>query len=209
MLTIRHFEERASTDYGAGKIYGVVHCYIGEEASRSASAPRSIRATDHLDASRPRPLHRQGADLNRMSRALRRKPATARQGGAMHIAISASACSRQRDRRGWIAIVTGAGLARRWKQGGVAVSFFGDGASNAGPFTNASNIAAPGNCRCSMSAKQHVRGPDRRPRPSLPDVAARAALRNSWDRGRRNTSRVYQAANAAVDRAAVRPAAQP
>ena len=32
MLTIRRFEERASDDYRAGKIYGVVHCYIGEEA---------------------------------------------------------------------------------------------------------------------------------------------------------------------------------
>ena len=32
MLTIRCFEERASADYHAGKIYGVVHCYIGEEA---------------------------------------------------------------------------------------------------------------------------------------------------------------------------------
>src|SRR6516225_7015530 len=32
MLTIRRFEERASADYLAGRIYGVVHCYIGEEA---------------------------------------------------------------------------------------------------------------------------------------------------------------------------------
>src|SRR5690242_18227880 len=32
MLTIRRFEERASADYLSGKIYGVVHCYIGEEA---------------------------------------------------------------------------------------------------------------------------------------------------------------------------------
>ena len=32
MQTIRRFEERASDDYHAGKIYGVVHCYIGEEA---------------------------------------------------------------------------------------------------------------------------------------------------------------------------------
>ena len=32
MLTIRRFEERASADYHVGKIYGVVHCYIGEEA---------------------------------------------------------------------------------------------------------------------------------------------------------------------------------
>src|SRR5437762_13086924 len=28
MLTIRRFEERASADYLAGQIYGVVHCYI-------------------------------------------------------------------------------------------------------------------------------------------------------------------------------------
>ncbi len=32
MQTIRRFEERASDDYLAGVIYGVVHCYIGEEA---------------------------------------------------------------------------------------------------------------------------------------------------------------------------------
>ena len=32
MQTIRRFEERASDDYRAGAIYGVVHCYIGEEA---------------------------------------------------------------------------------------------------------------------------------------------------------------------------------
>ena len=32
MQVIRKFEERASDDYHAGKIYGVVHCYIGEEA---------------------------------------------------------------------------------------------------------------------------------------------------------------------------------
>ena len=32
MQTIRRFEERASDDYHGGDIYGVVHCYIGEEA---------------------------------------------------------------------------------------------------------------------------------------------------------------------------------
>jgi TPP-dependent pyruvate/acetoin dehydrogenase alpha subunit len=30
MLTIRHFEKRASADYLAGKIYGVVRSHIGE-----------------------------------------------------------------------------------------------------------------------------------------------------------------------------------
>ena len=32
MLTIRRFEERASSDYHVGRVCGVVHCYIGEEA---------------------------------------------------------------------------------------------------------------------------------------------------------------------------------
>src|SRR5437764_10643313 len=32
MLTIRRFEERASADYLAGKIYGAVHRYTGAEA---------------------------------------------------------------------------------------------------------------------------------------------------------------------------------
>ena len=32
MQTIRRFEERASDDFHDGSIYGVVHCYIGEEA---------------------------------------------------------------------------------------------------------------------------------------------------------------------------------
>ena len=51
MLTIRHFEERASADYLAGKIYGVVHCYIGEEAVASAYAPPSnakIPSSPHI-----------------------------------------------------------------------------------------------------------------------------------------------------------------
>ena len=45
MLTIRRFEERASADYHAGKIYGVVHCYIGEEAV----AVGVCSALDHRD----------------------------------------------------------------------------------------------------------------------------------------------------------------
>ena len=32
MQTIRRFEERASDDYRSGAIFGVVHCYIGEDA---------------------------------------------------------------------------------------------------------------------------------------------------------------------------------
>ena len=63
MLTIRHFGERASADYLAGKICGVVHCYIGEEVKASASAAPSTAATELFLASRPRLPHQ---DLNHM-----------------------------------------------------------------------------------------------------------------------------------------------
>ena len=49
MQTIRRFEERASADYLAGKIYGVVHCYIGEEAVAVGVCARpQSRRPDHL-----------------------------------------------------------------------------------------------------------------------------------------------------------------
>jgi acetoin:2,6-dichlorophenolindophenol oxidoreductase subunit alpha len=66
MLTIRHFEERTSADYLAGKIYGFVHCYIGEEAvavgvctalDRGGRIISTHRGDGHCIAS---------ADLNRM-----------------------------------------------------------------------------------------------------------------------------------------------
>ena len=59
MLTIRRFEERASTDYLAGKIYGVVHCYIGEEAVAVGCRPKSNRVQD-LPLARPHRAPRHG-----------------------------------------------------------------------------------------------------------------------------------------------------
>ena len=49
MQTIRRFEERATKDYIAGDIYGVVHSYIGEEAVavgsfRSEMAGQGVQA---------------------------------------------------------------------------------------------------------------------------------------------------------------------
>ena len=50
MQTIRRFEERASADFHAGRIYGVVHCYIGEEAvaSQSFVLPTELTADARL-----------------------------------------------------------------------------------------------------------------------------------------------------------------
>src|ERR1700752_677345 len=67
MLTIRSFEERASDDYLAGKIYGVGHCYIGEEAVAVGVRP-ALDRTDRIISTHRGHGHciSKGADLNRM-----------------------------------------------------------------------------------------------------------------------------------------------
>ncbi len=72
MLTIRRFEERASADYLAGKIYGVVHCYIGEEAVATGVCS-ALKVTDRIISTHRGHGHciAKGADLNRMMAELR------------------------------------------------------------------------------------------------------------------------------------------
>src|SRR6185503_15974380 len=67
MLTIRRFEERASADYIAGKIYGVVHCYIGEEAV-AVGVCSALERSDRIISTHRGHGHciAKGADLNRM-----------------------------------------------------------------------------------------------------------------------------------------------
>ncbi|MFP6688632.1 MAG: thiamine pyrophosphate-dependent dehydrogenase E1 component subunit alpha, partial [Alphaproteobacteria bacterium] len=87
-----------------------------------------------------------GADLQRMMAELygRQTGYCKGKGGSMHIAdFSIGMLGANGIVAGGISIVTGAGLAAHLEgQGRVAVSFFGDGASNAGPFHESINIAA-------------------------------------------------------------------
>src|SRR5882724_573868 len=140
MLTIRRFEERASADYLAGKIYGVVHCYIGEEAVATGVCS-ALERTDRIISTHRGHGHciAKGADLNRMMAELygRQDGYCKGKGGSMHIADFGIGML------GANGIVAGGGLAAQLDgKGGVAVSFFGDGASNAGPFHECLNIAA-------------------------------------------------------------------
>ena len=68
-------------------------------------------------------------------------------GGSMHIAdFGIGMLGANGIVAGGIPIITGAGLAAQLEgKGRVAVSFFGDGASNAGPFHECINIAAAWN----------------------------------------------------------------
>jgi acetoin:2,6-dichlorophenolindophenol oxidoreductase subunit alpha len=210
MLTIRRFEERASADYLAGKIFGVVHCYIGEEAV-AVGVCGALNREDRIISTHRGHGHciAKGADLNRMMAELygRQTGYCKGKGGSMHIAdFGIGMLGANGIVGGGIAIVTGAGLAAQMEgKGGVAVSFFGDGASNTGPFHECLNIAATWKlpmlyvCENNMYAAQTEAAATH----ALGDVAARAAgygIPGVVVDGN-DVFAVYQAASSAVDRA--------
>ncbi|MBV9015003.1 MAG: thiamine pyrophosphate-dependent dehydrogenase E1 component subunit alpha [Alphaproteobacteria bacterium] len=210
MLTIRRFEERASADYLAGKIYGVVHCYIGEEAV-AVGVCSALGREDRIISTHRGHGHciAKGADLNRMMAELygRQTGYCKGKGGSMHIAdFGIGMLGANGIVAGGISIVTGAGLAAQMEgKGGVAVSFFGDGASNAGPFHECLNIAAAWKlpmiyvCENNMYAAQTAAAVTH----ALPDVAKRATgygIPGIVIDGN-DVFAVHQAAAAAVDRA--------
>ncbi len=182
MQVIRKFEERASDDYHAGKIYGVVHCYIGEEAV-AVGVCSALEQGDRIISTHRGHGHciAKGADLNRMMAELygRVDGYCKGKGGSMHIAdFDIGMLGANGIVAGGISIVTGAGLAAQMDgQGRVAVSFFGDGASNAGPFHECLNIAAAWKlpmiyiCENNSYAAQTAAAATH----AMPDVAGRAA----------------------------------
>ena len=210
MLMIRRFEERASADYLAGKIYGVVHCYIGEEAV-AVGVCSTLKRDDRIISTHRGHGHciAKGADLNRMMAELygRQTGYCKGKGGSMHIAdFDIGMLGANGIVAGGISIITGAGLAAQMEgKGGVAVSFFGDGASNAGPFHECLNIAAAWKlpmiyvCENNMYAAQTAAAVTH----ALSDVAAKAAgygIPGVVVDGN-DIFAVYQATNRAVERA--------
>ena len=210
MQTIRRFEERASDDYQAGTIYGVVHCYIGEEAV-AVGVCAALNADDQIISTHRGHGHclAKGADLNRMMAELygRQTGYCKGKGGSMHIAdFSIGMLGANGIVAGGIPIVTGAGLAAQLEgKGRVAVSFFGDGASNAGPFHESINIAATWKLPMLYVCENNLysAGTTAAETLALSDVAARAAgygIPGVVVDGN-DVMAVYEAAEAAVNRA--------
>ena len=210
MQTIRRFEERASDDYQAGAIYGVVHCYIGEEAV-AVGVCAALNADDQIISTHRGHGHclAKGADLNRMMAELygRQTGYCKGKGGSMHIAdFSIGMLGANGIVAGGIPIVTGAGLAAQLEgKGRVAVSFFGDGASNAGPFHESINIAATWKLPMLYICENNLysAGTTAADTLALSDVAARAAgygIPGVVVDGN-DVMAVYEAAEAAVNRA--------
>ncbi|MCY4590234.1 MAG: thiamine pyrophosphate-dependent dehydrogenase E1 component subunit alpha [Alphaproteobacteria bacterium] len=182
MQTIRRFEERASADYVAGDIYGTVHCYIGEEAV-AVGVCSALEQEDQIISTHRGHGHciAKGADIDRMMAELygRETGYCKGKGGSMHIAdFSIGMLGANGIVAGGISIITGAGLAAQLEgKGRVAVSFFGDGASGAGPFHESLNIAAAWKLPMIYVCENNLWAVNTPASSSLsvPDVATRAA----------------------------------
>src|SRR3990170_4046383 len=147
MLTIRRFEERASKEFIDGKILGYVHVYIGEEAIATGVC-KNLRLTDRIVSHHRGHGHciAKGADINRMMAEIFGKKTgyCKGKGGSMHIAdFDVGMLGANGIVGAGLPITAGAGLAAQLEGGdGVAVGFFGDGATGEGPFHESLNIAS-------------------------------------------------------------------
>ncbi|HWE62390.1 MAG TPA: thiamine pyrophosphate-dependent dehydrogenase E1 component subunit alpha, partial [Chloroflexota bacterium] len=147
MITIRTFETRLVELFNAGKLSGVLHVYIGEEACAAGTCIH-LQPTDYLLTSHRGHGHvlAKGASMDRMMAELfaRETGLCRARGGSMHIIdrsvgiLGANAIVAAN-----VPIASGAGLAAQWRnEGQVVICFFGDGATNEGAFHEGMNLAA-------------------------------------------------------------------
>jgi TPP-dependent pyruvate/acetoin dehydrogenase alpha subunit len=147
MILIREFDERAIQLRVAGRIYGAVHPYVGQEAvavgvcstlTRSDRVTSTHRGHGHCIA--------KGADIRRMMAELfgRVDGYCKGKGGSMHIAdFAVGMLGANGIVGGGLPIACGAALAAQLEgKGDVTVCFFGDGAAAEGEFHEALNIAS-------------------------------------------------------------------
>lgn len=147
MRMIRLFEERLVDLVNAGKLAGFLHLYAGEEAV-------AVGVCSHLgDRDIVNSTHRghghciaKGVDVSGMMAELfgRASGTCGGKGGSMHIAdLDRGMLGANGIVGAGIPLTAGAALtAKTKKTGGVAVGFFGDGATNQGAFHEALNIAS-------------------------------------------------------------------
>lgn len=153
MMRIRMFEERAMELYRNGRIPGLLHPYVGQEAV-AAGVCQALRKEDYILSTHRGHGHSlaKGMPMYKIMSELYGKETGACKGigGSMHatdpevgVLFSTALVG------GGIPIAVGAGLASRLlKKGFVVACFFGDGASNIGNFHEALNMASLWNLPC-------------------------------------------------------------
>ena len=147
MLRIRRFEEQVIQMVERGEIVGAAHSYIGEEAVAVGTC-LALRDDDWITGnhrSHGHPIAKGGDVKKAMAELLGKRTGYCKgKGGSMHLADFSIGILGESGILG-SAIPTAVGAALGSKLQGndrVAVSFFGDGASNEGAFHESINLAA-------------------------------------------------------------------
>ncbi|APZ05570.1 MULTISPECIES: thiamine pyrophosphate-dependent dehydrogenase E1 component subunit alpha [Kosakonia] len=146
MREIREFEERLHTENTSGDIPGFIHLYTGEEAI-AVGVCENLQQTDYIGSTHRGHGHciAKGCDIHAMMAEIFGKDAglCRGKGGSMHIAdLSKGMLGANAIVGGAPPLVIGAALtAKTRNNGGVAVSFTGDGGSNQGLVFEAINMA--------------------------------------------------------------------
>lgn len=147
MMRIRSFEEKALMLFESNRLRGSVHLYVGQEAV-AATVCSQLRDIDYITSSHRGHGHSiaKGAELGKAMAELMGKATgyCKGRGGSMHIAdFTKGNLGANAIVGGGMPIATGAALsAKLRKTDQVAVSFFGDGASNQGIFHESLNLAS-------------------------------------------------------------------
>ena len=147
MVKIRLFESKVSELFAANKIPGVVHLYIGEEAV-AAGVTATLQKTDFITSTHRGHGHllaKGGVIKYMLAELFGKKTGYCKgKGGSMHIAdIDLGILGANGIVGGGPPLAAGAALSAQYRGSkAVAVSFFGDGASNQGTTHEAMNLAA-------------------------------------------------------------------
>ena len=153
MKTIREFEERLHVEFATGDIPGFVHLYAGEEASATGFCMH-LDERDKIASNHRGHGHSiaKGCDVDAMMAEIYGKETglCGGKGGSMHIAdLSKGMMGANGIVGGGPPLVCGAALAaKKLGTGGIAVAFFGDGASNQGTTMESLNLASVWNLPC-------------------------------------------------------------
>jgi pyruvate dehydrogenase E1 component alpha subunit len=147
MLRIRRLEERAAELYGAGKIRGFLHLYIGEEAV-AVGALHALAADDAVVATYREHGHAllKGVSMNAIMAEMygKQQGCSRGRGGSMHLFDAATRFfGGNAIVAGGLPLAVGLALAERMQGGSrIVACFFGEGAMAEGAFHEALNLAA-------------------------------------------------------------------
>jgi TPP-dependent pyruvate/acetoin dehydrogenase alpha subunit len=210
MVTIRQFEEGAGHLAQAARIPPMVHLYAGEEAVATGTCG-NLNPDDYITSTHRGHGHliAKGGDIRRMYAELFAKATgyNKGKGGSMHIAdLDLGILGANGIVGAGAPIAVGAGFAAKYRGTSQACAcFFGDGATNIGPFHEAANMAAVFKLPVVFVCENNLYGEWTRQDRSMliVDVSSRAAAYGmpGVTVDGMDVLAVYEAASEAVDRA--------